>query len=651
MKTVGTLLFLGLLFSKSLTFAQLTTHRLTVLLELENRSQLNQVYYLPGETISGQAHIVDAATHQPDSLDAPLYIDWIDQQHGRLLDRVILKPHRGRASFRITLADSLPPGYYQIRAYTNWMRNFSSHAFGQLAVLVIDPTKHTQSWARIDLSTRVHSLQVGAEGGTLVAQLHNKLVICASDTFARGVMTNGFIGRDRGDTVAVFQTDKTGLTSFELTPDTASTYWLQAGHLRIPLTTIKSEGSVLRCDDSTYPDRLRITIENRYPGATDTLTFIAQNRGKVIAYSRIPRQSPVTVIYIARKALSEGITNLSLVDSQNMALNERMVYQSPLAVDSLPSVPWLNNELDKPISFQEARPISQALVLRHNTLFNWHELTQPHRYPFVTESGIPVVGQVMKWNGKSIISPVAVSLLVVPVTEDSLHQRQLLVTQTDTSGRFSFEGLGVYGTNNALLTAKIGNTAALIRLDSLTIPPIEAQLVPIDWATLVGNLPPTLIEDRLATLQKNRYKLRQLQGISLQAVTVKASSIPTRQRAFVTPPTVAIDRQKIINGGFSNLEIVLSRYFIPRLKRYEPHARYTVFVDDIQMFGSGQEPPPPGIIDHIDIHDGDGDANRYGVNIVLSIYTTFFTGLQAKTQSGKLFQLIGFQPELAEKKK
>lgn len=81
-------------------------------------------YYSKGDTIWFKAYALLAGTLLPDTLNKTLYVDLV-QQDGRVLTTQRLLLEDGLANGQIAFQDSLMPGYYMLRAYTNWMRNFT----------------------------------------------------------------------------------------------------------------------------------------------------------------------------------------------------------------------------------------------------------------------------------------------------------------------------------------------------------------------------------------------------------------------------------------------------------------------------------------------------------------------------------------------
>ncbi|QJD79493.1 hypothetical protein [Spirosoma rhododendri] len=633
------------LMSGSVALAQTIVPRTLVQLSVDHDD-----VYLAGEPIVGQARIINALTGQPDSTDVALYVDCINADQGAVLRRVIVRPRNGLAHFTLTPPDSLPSYHCQLRAYTNWMRNFSPDAFGRQSLLVVSPTDQ-QRLAGPVTAPSVSSVVIRPEGGALVAGLRNRLVICARDTFGVGVPAGGCILASTGDTLTKLTTDDKGLASADLSPQPQTAYWAVLGGKRVALPPIQPTGSVLRCNDLTYPDRIRVTVENSLSPTPDTLTFIVQSRGRILSYASVPRQTPVSVFNIARSSLPPGLISLVLVDKQKKRVGERLIYK-PYPAGSDDTTEPVDLELDQPLPSLSPQQLSDALVLRRNTLFGWDELTAERTYTFPAERGISLSGQLAKWNDKPVGAPVMVSLVATPVGDDSLSQRELFVAQSDASGRFAFQDMPLYGTYNGQLTAKIGNIDTRIRLDSSTVPSIVAQPRPIDWRILPNAQ--TLVA-RYDTLLTTRQRKAMRAGTTLQAVTVKANKTSGIQQAvFSTKPGTVVSRTNVLSNGVGGmLSGIMPRYLEYRIMKYiKPDIKY--YVDDVYQQGPlAMNDMAVGEIDHIDIHERDADTMMYNADIVVAIYTIRSTNLTRaqsdKAGSGQRVVLKGFQRNLASK--
>ena len=86
---------------------------------------LNKPSYNAGENIWFKAYVVGAADNRPDTLSTNLYLELINSRKEIIeMKRIRLLDGFGHGDF--ILRDTFPEGLYQLRSYTNWMRNFGN---------------------------------------------------------------------------------------------------------------------------------------------------------------------------------------------------------------------------------------------------------------------------------------------------------------------------------------------------------------------------------------------------------------------------------------------------------------------------------------------------------------------------------------------
>ncbi len=85
-------------------------------------------YYSAGEDIWFRAHLVNAATHQPNTRSQFVYVELIDKSDS-VLTRIKIKRDPSGAAGKISISPEMAPGEYLIRAYTYWMQNATPDFF------------------------------------------------------------------------------------------------------------------------------------------------------------------------------------------------------------------------------------------------------------------------------------------------------------------------------------------------------------------------------------------------------------------------------------------------------------------------------------------------------------------------------------------
>lgn len=103
-------------------------------------------YYTIGESLWYKAYSVYAYTNQLFDHSKILYVELISPE-SKIISRNITNLEGGLGHGDFVLADSLgiKPGTYQLRAYTNWMRNYGDDFVSKKKFKLSLPMKKTQS--------------------------------------------------------------------------------------------------------------------------------------------------------------------------------------------------------------------------------------------------------------------------------------------------------------------------------------------------------------------------------------------------------------------------------------------------------------------------------------------------------------------------
>lgn len=100
--------------------------------------QSDRHIYLSGEEIWFKAQVLDRLTLQPSLLSRNLRVELTDAVGNRLVRHNLLMG-AGSLAAGIQLGPDLSTGWYYLRAYTNWMRNFDGSEHAVIPVKVVNP--------------------------------------------------------------------------------------------------------------------------------------------------------------------------------------------------------------------------------------------------------------------------------------------------------------------------------------------------------------------------------------------------------------------------------------------------------------------------------------------------------------------------------
>ena len=288
---------------------------------------LDKPYYTLGDTLWFKSYLVDGALHQSDSASQVLYVDLIEQRTGKnvALRRVRLDGGVGYGD--ISLAAPLPYGAYTIRAYTNWMRNFSEDYFFEKDIYIFDNEVHPEP-----VSKEVLDVQFFPEGGQLISGISGRLAFKAVNGNGLGANVSGFIFDQNKDTIASFKSEHLGLGRIQFTPEKGQKYTAyvrkEGGQLQqFELPRVSDNGYALLVDNSSSPSAMRILVYNNAPdGKERNVHVVGHSRGIVAFVAKGKVSSKSLRLNLNKKDLPEGITHLTLFDDQNRPVCERLVF-------------------------------------------------------------------------------------------------------------------------------------------------------------------------------------------------------------------------------------------------------------------------------------------------------------------------------------
>jgi hypothetical protein len=305
---------------------------------------LDRPVYGTGETIWFSAYVVDAAHHQLDSLSQVLYVDLLSPEK-RVVARRTLRLKGGRSSGDLLIADTLAPGTYVLRAYTNWMRNVgdefvysrrlsiwpASPIGPQVAAVPNAPTTAAGK-ARAAAAARP-DVQFFAEGGDLIEGLPAVVAFKAMDASGRSLNVRGQLLNAQNAVLTTFTSRHAGMGRFGLVPGSGQRY-----HARVTLpdgsTTdyalpaVQPSGYSLHVVDGGE----NFLVEARYRGpagasAPGPVQLLTQVRG-VVAYPG-PRtlvgDAPATW-RMPKKNYPAGIVHFTLFDAAGAPQAERLAF-------------------------------------------------------------------------------------------------------------------------------------------------------------------------------------------------------------------------------------------------------------------------------------------------------------------------------------
>ncbi|GAB4004085.1 Plug domain-containing protein [Spirosoma migulaei] len=572
----------------------------------------DQGFYLVGETLWFKAYYVDGSLHQPLDLSKVAYVDLLDtEQKSVLQTKVALAAGGGNGS--IFLPASLNSGTYRLRAYTNWMKNFSADFFFEKKLTIVNPFKPLG----LPLSPQVpdYDIQFFPEGGNLVQGLTSNVAFKVADAAGRGANMRGWVLNGQNDTLSRFTTHQFGIGMFAIKPSENTTYKVlfrddKGRTVTRSLPAIQPQGYTMRLEDSGA-DQLKVTVATTLDAPSSVYLF-AHTR-QVIKAAEMRSIQRETTFLLDKKALGEGVSHLTIFNADRKPVCERLYFKRPAQqftlalkpdqnqyatrakvsidasvlapatktsqaalsmavyrVDSLAPVGsgtilsylWMTSDLQGTIESPEyylqpeTAEIAQAtdnLMLTHGwRRFRWNDVlsTQPK----------PVVRFIPEHNGALVQGTVTDPGTGKPMPNIQTYLStpgkpvRLYVSRSDTAGRIKFEMQDFYGPKTLIVQTN--------PVDSLTKLTINS---PFADAPPAKPLPEPAITEAQADQLLNRSVAMQVQSTYWGDRAIQYSYPAVDSAAFYGPPSESYLLD--VYTRFPRMEEVLREYVLGVMPR------------------------------------------------------------------------------------
>jgi hypothetical protein len=118
----------------------------------------DRTHYTVGESLWYKAYCVYAYTNILFDNSKILYVELVSPE-SKIISRNVTRLEEGLGHGDMILSDSIgvKPGTYQLRAYTNWMRNYGDDFVFKKEIQIIAPTKDNADVAATDKATATQS--------------------------------------------------------------------------------------------------------------------------------------------------------------------------------------------------------------------------------------------------------------------------------------------------------------------------------------------------------------------------------------------------------------------------------------------------------------------------------------------------------------
>jgi hypothetical protein len=294
-------------------------------------------YYMAGETMWFKGYLFDGINHRIDSVSRVLYVELIDDTKGKIIASRMLKCD-GSTHGEFALPDSLAEGVYHIRAYTNYMKNYSEDFFFHQDFKIWQGSiKNRLSDDNALKLMQVADVQFFPEGGNEVNGITSRIAFKALNIAGKGVDAQGFVLENTKDTVAAFQSEHLGMGYFSFTPEEQKTYTAyvkqnDGKYLPFAMPVAYAQGFTIAVDNLSNKEKVKIFISNSSPKTADKaseLIIVAHQRGQLCFMAKGNETQKVFGISLPKaKIPDDGIVQITLMNAKGEPLCERLFFHN-----------------------------------------------------------------------------------------------------------------------------------------------------------------------------------------------------------------------------------------------------------------------------------------------------------------------------------
>lgn len=317
--------------------------------------QFDNTAYFQGENIWFKAFVVKSSNlnRAPSTV---LYVDLVSP-NGVLLSQQKLKIVAGQADGCISLMDNsteqarelrgiqpYPSGYYEIRAYTQYMLNFSDDIIfsrvlpvyrtpkveGDYANPVLAPDSTILSQNR-PAQDKLHKVNVMfyPEGGHLVRDIMCRVAFKATDENGMGI--NGTLSLTAEDGMQVTaESGHEGMGSFIFTPGsrkTSAVFEYQGKKYSVTLPAPQPAGYSIMADNVSQNNQLKLSVRHSVARKERTVGLTVTCRGELVMFKELAmKEDGENRFELDTKDWPAGVCRLVLFTDRGEVLAARSVY-------------------------------------------------------------------------------------------------------------------------------------------------------------------------------------------------------------------------------------------------------------------------------------------------------------------------------------
>ncbi|HTQ63270.1 MAG TPA: hypothetical protein VMI12_00655 [Puia sp.] len=606
-------------------------------------------FYVAGEIVWFKVYNVDASYNKPLDLSKIAYLEIISKDQKPVLQaKIAMKEGSGKGSFFIPL--SIQSGNYKLRAYTNWMKNFSPDFYFEKNITIVNAQRNLAE--NPAPSAPAFDIHFFPEGGNLVAGIQSKVAFSVTDQFGKGVDYTGTLIDQDNNTVASFKPLLFGMGHFSFTPAANKKYKavIRMGNNNAVLgdfPVVYDQGYVMQVEDANK-DQVRVTVSTNMKTPNQFVYLIVHNRQIIKAAEMSAVNDNKAVFTIEKNKLGDGISSMTVFNNLRQPICERLYFKRPSGLKVLantnldeyqtrkkvivnidvqdndkPSVAdmsmsvyrtdtltsaeqndivsylWLSSDLQGNIespsyyltnSDAQADEATDNLMLTHGwRRFRWEDVLQNKMpvFEFLPEyEGHIITGKI---TDKKSGAPAENVLTYVSVPGTKY---QVGTSVSNNKGQLQFDIKNFYGSNEIILETDYTKDSSH-RLDVLSPFAEKFSAVPVSPFSISENVQDELLSHSIGTQVQNAYLTENLQKFDAPDMIDSTAFYGTPDKKFFLDEYTR----------FNTMEEVMREYIAGvSLRKRSQKFYFRVLNDPYRLFF---EDDPLVLLDGVPVFDAD----------------------------------------------
>jgi len=290
--------------------------------------------YSPDDDIWFKAYLIDASEGFLTENSKNLHVELISPGL-KIIDSRIVSLNGGLGNGDFKIPKDIKSGQYRIRAYTNYMRNFSDSLFFIKAITIINISEQVNNNSESSPAEK-SSLEISffPESGSLVDNVLSNVGFKAVDESGNSCEISGNLYASSGELISTIKSTHKGMGMFSIKPVQGIRYYTIVKNAfgdvtRTELPESLPTGVVLNISKNNLNELEVIlrTNEASLPLLLDRdMSLLISSKNRLLKRIQLKLKSVNNSIIILTDDIPDGIKSITLINSDNNPLNERLFY-------------------------------------------------------------------------------------------------------------------------------------------------------------------------------------------------------------------------------------------------------------------------------------------------------------------------------------